>query len=152
MSGSAIPSPLSRYGGTFSNGGSTGPAFFGADRAVKDFGTTEGYTATMQRGAAAAGVGFGDILFGQACRGLLVQATGRDRDRPMPAAKLRGAAVPEQPESLRQFRPQQGWTSATVPDPETSSTDTAASILGFGNMGSWSAAAFAPGATARVPT
>src|SRR5206468_1314779 len=59
------------YGGTFSNGqGSNGPGFSAVTAAVNDFGTSEGYTATMQRGAAPAGVGFGDILYGQGWAGI----------------------------------------------------------------------------------
>src|ERR1700687_1613767 len=58
------------YGGTFSSGGITGPGFASATAAVNDFGTSEGYTAGMQRGAAAAGVGAGDILYGQGFAGI----------------------------------------------------------------------------------
>src|SRR5947208_13397282 len=50
------------YGGTFSSGkGGSGPGFTSATAAVQDFGTSEGYTADVQRGAAAAGVGNGDV-------------------------------------------------------------------------------------------
>src|SRR5207244_4864074 len=56
------------YGGTFSSGG-IGPGFTSAIAAVQDFGTSEGYTADVQRGAAAAGVGHGDILYGHGVSG-----------------------------------------------------------------------------------
>jgi len=39
------------YGGTFASGGETGPGFTTAVASVEDFGTDEGYTADVQRGA-----------------------------------------------------------------------------------------------------
>src|SRR5205807_9182391 len=64
-------------GGTFSGGGGIGPGFSSATASVQNFGTSEGYTADVQRGAAAAGVGNGDILYGQGYLGVYwYQATG----------------------------------------------------------------------------
>src|SRR5205823_6749356 len=59
------------YGGTFSDGqGHLGPGFTAAVGSINDFGTNEGYAATVQRGAAATGGGLGDSFYGQGFAGV----------------------------------------------------------------------------------
>ncbi len=95
------------YGGTpFSTQAQPlGPGFLGTVVSIHDFGTVEGYTADMQRGAAATGAGVGDSIYGQGFAGIylvlrdrLVAVIRRERCRPP------NPAIPEFAEFLRQFR------------------------------------------------
>ena len=140
------------YGGTFSNGqGSTGAGFTSAIAAVKDFGTSEGYTANVQRGAAAAGVGDGDILYGQGYAGVYwYSATGETAKTDAAGNTYNVLQYQSTPNFYGNFGSQQGWTQHNgFQILKTSTSDTYASILGFGDDGIVvGPQAFAPGANA----
>jgi len=139
------------YGGTFSIGGSTGAGFTSAIAAVKDFGTSEGYTANVQRGAAAAGVGDGDILYGQGFAGVYwYKATGETAKTDAAGNTYNVLQYQSTPNFYGNFGSQEGWTSANgFQILKAGSSDTYASILGFGNDGIVvGPQAFAPGANA----
>jgi hypothetical protein len=129
---------LIAYGGTFANGqGTTGPGFSAATAAVRDFGTSEGYTATMQRGAAAAGVGDGDVLYGQGYAGIYwYSATGKTAAIDAAGNTYQVLQYQSSPNFYGNFGTLQGWTSANgFQILKTSAGDASASILGFGNDG-----------------
>jgi hypothetical protein len=140
------------YGGTFSDGqGHLGPGFSSAMASVNDFGTNEGYAATVQRGAAATGAGVGDSFYGQGFAGVFWYAA----TSAMPQLDAVGQTYDvltyqTSPNFYGNFGSQQGWT----PDNgfqilKAKSGDGFASILGFGNDGIIvGPEAFAPGATA----
>ena len=139
------------YGGTFSGGGSTGPGFTSASAVINDFGTSEGYTADVQRGAAAAGVGNGDILYGQGFAGVWwYAATGATAKTDAAGSPYNVLQYQSTPNLYGNFGSQEGWTSANgFQILKTSASDTYASILGFGYNGIVvGPQAFAPGATA----
>jgi hypothetical protein len=140
------------YGGTFSNGqGSDGPGFSGVTAAVKDFGSSEGYTAADQRGAAAAGVGAGDILYGQGYAGIYwYEATGETAETDAAGNTYQMLQYQSSPNLYGNFGSNQGWTSDNgFQILKTTSTDSSASILGFGDDGIVVGPdAFASGATA----
>ena len=126
------------YGGTFANSqGSDGPGFSGAIAAVNDFGTSEGYTTTMQRGAAAAGVGDGDILYGQGYAGVYwYSATGETANTDAAGNTYNVLQYQSTPSFYGNFGSQEGWTSDNgFQILKTSSSDGSASILGFGDDG-----------------
>jgi hypothetical protein len=126
------------YGGTFSNGqGSDGPGFSGVTAAVEDFGTGEGYTAADQRGAAAAGIGDGDILYGQGYAGIYwYEATGETAETDAAGNTYQMLQYQSSPNLYGNFGSNQGWTSDNgFQILKTTSTDSSASILGFGDDG-----------------
>jgi len=125
------------YGGTFSSGASTGPGFTSVTAAVQDFGTSEGYTASMQRGAAAAGVGDGDILYGQGFAGVYwYKATSETAKIDAAGHTYEVLQYQSTPNLYGNFGSQQGWSSANgFQILKTASTDASASILGFGYDG-----------------
>ena len=100
------------YGGTFSDGqGSTGAGFTSAIAAVKDFGTNEGYTANVQRGAAATGVGVGDSLYGQGFAGVYwYAATGATAQTDAAGHTYNVLQYQTSPNLYGNFGSQQGWT------------------------------------------
>src|SRR5947208_3023107 len=124
------------YGGTFASGG-TGPGFTSAIAAVQDFGTSEGYTADVQRGAAAAGVGDGDILYGQGFAGVYwYSAIGATAKTDAAGHAYEVLQYQTSPNLYGNFGSQQGWSSANgFQILKTSTSDTTASILGFGDDG-----------------
>jgi hypothetical protein len=137
------------YGGTFSSGGSDGSGFGSATAAVDDFGTSEGYTADVQRGAAAAGVG--DILYGQGYAGIYwYEATGETAKTDAAGNTYDVLQYQTSPNFYGNFGTDQGWTSDNgFQILKTTSTDSSASILGFGDDGIVVGPdAFASGATA----
>jgi probable HAF family extracellular repeat protein len=140
------------YGGTFSDGqGGTGSGFSTAVAAVNDFGTSEGYTADDQRGAAAAGVGDGDILYGQGYAGVYwYSATSETAETDAAGNTYDVLQYQTSPNFYGNFGTDQGWTSDNgFQILKTSSTDSSASILGFGDDGIVVGPdAFASGATA----
>jgi autotransporter passenger strand-loop-strand repeat protein len=139
------------YGGTFSGGGSTGPGFSTAVAAVEDFGTSEGYTAADQRGAAAAGIGDGDILYGQGYAGIYwYEATGETTETDAAGNTYQMLQYQSSPNLYGNFGSNEGWTSDNgFQILKTTSTDATASILGFGDDGIVVGPdAFATGATA----
>jgi autotransporter passenger strand-loop-strand repeat protein len=125
------------YGGTFTSGGVTGPGFTSATAAVDDFGTSEGYTADDQRGAAAAGVGAGDILYGQGYAGIYwYEATGETAKTDAAGSTYDVLQYQTSPNFYGNFGSSEGWTSDNgFQILKTSSTDSSASILGFGDDG-----------------
>jgi probable HAF family extracellular repeat protein len=125
------------YGGTFSSGGSDGPGFSSVSAAVNDFGSSEGYTADVQRGAAAAGVGDGDILYGQGYAGVYwYEATGETAETDAAGNTYDVLQYQTSPNFYGNFGTDQGWTSDNgFQILKTSSTDNSASILGFGYSG-----------------
>ncbi len=140
------------YGGTFANvNGQPGPGFSSAVASVKDFGTDEGYTANAQRGAAAAGVGDGDVLYGQGYAGIYwYAATGETPQTDAAGNTYEMLQYQTSPDLYGNFGTAEGWT----PDNgfeilKTTASDGYASILGFGDAGIVvGPQAFAPGATA----
>jgi len=129
---------LIAYGGTFSDGeGSTGAGFSDVTVAVKDFGTNEGYTADVQRGAAAAGVGDGDILYGQGYAGVYwYEATGETATTDAAGNTYDVLQYQTSPNLYGNFGSQEGWTSDNgFQILKTDSSDATASILGFGDAG-----------------
>jgi autotransporter passenger strand-loop-strand repeat protein len=126
------------YGGTFSDvEGGTGPGFTAATAVVNDFGTAEGYTADMQRGAAAAGVGAGDIIYGQGIAGIYwYEATGETAKTDAAGNTYDVLQYQTSPNLYGDFGTQQGWTKENgFQILKTSSADASASILGFGDEG-----------------
>ncbi len=139
------------YGGTFSNGQNTGPGFTNAVASVQDFGTAEGYTASVQRGVAATGAGVGDTIYGQGFAGVYwYAATGATPQTDANGHTINVLQYQSTPNLYANFGSQQGWT----PDNgfqilKTSVSDSYASILGFGFAGIVvGPQAFAPGADA----
>ncbi len=141
------------YGGTFNNGQGVGPGFTSALPAVQDFGTSEGYTANVQRGVAATGAGVGDTIYGQGFVGVYWYAATAST----PLTDLSGKTVKElqyqtSPNLYANFGSQEGWT----PDNgfqilKAATSDAYASILGFGSAGIVvGPQAFAPNATAAA--
>jgi hypothetical protein len=125
------------YGGTFAGGGGTGPGFSSSVASVEDFGTSEGYTASAQRGAAAAGVGDGDILYGQGYAGVYwYEATGESAKTDAAGITYEVLQYQATPSLYGNFGTQQGWTSDNgFQILKTGSSDSSASILGFGDAG-----------------
>jgi len=143
------------YGGTFSSGGVTGPGFTAATASVQDFGTSEGYTADVQRGAAAAGIGNGDILYGQGFAGVYwYSATGETAKTDDSGHTYEVLQYQTSPNLYGNFGSQQGWSSANgFQILKTSTSDAAASILGFGYSGIVvGPQALRPGRARRAPT
>ncbi len=139
------------YGGTFANGGQTGPGFSPAVASVRDFGTDEGYTASAQRGAAAVGVGDGDILYGQGFAGIYwYAATGETPQTDAAGDTYDVLQYQTSPDLYGNFGTAQGWTPANGFEIlKSTASDGYASILGFGDAGIVvGPQAFAPGATA----
>jgi ELWxxDGT repeat protein len=140
------------YGGTFSNSlGQAGPGFSTAVAAVQDFGTNEGYTASVQRGVAATGAGVGDTIYGQGFAGVYwYSATGQTPAQDVTGTTYEVLHYQTSPNFYGNFGSLQGWT----PDNgfqilKATTGDAFASILGFGNDGIIvGPQAFAPGATA----
>ena len=140
------------YGGTYASGQGTGPGFSGAVASVNDFGTSEGYTASVQRGVAptSAGTG-GDTIYGQGFAGVYWYAPNGE------AAKYDAAGNPyyvlqyqSTPSLYGNFGSQQGWTPSNgFQIVRATTSDAYASIIGFGANGIVvGPQAFAPGATA----
>src|SRR5205085_6776921 len=125
------------YGGTFTSGASTGPGFTSATAAVNDFGTSEGYTADVQRGAAAADVGNGDVLYGQGFAGVYwYKATGETAKIDDAGHTYKVLQYQTAPNLYGNFGSQQGWTPSNgFQILKTGAGDAAASILGFGYDG-----------------
>src|SRR5579864_2924448 len=117
------------YGGTFSGGGGTGP----------------GFTSVV------AAVGDGDILYGQGYAGVYwYEATGETAKTDAAGNTYEVLQYQTTPNLYGNFGSQEGWTSDNgFQILKTTSTDTSASILGFGYSGIVVGPdAFATGATA----
>ena len=91
----------------------------------------------MQRGAAAAGVGDGDILYGQGFAGVYwYSATGETANTDAAGHTYEVLQYQTSPNLYGNFGSQQGWTSSNgFQILKTSTGDAAASILGFGYNG-----------------
>ena len=105
-----------------------GPNFANAIAAVHNFGSTEGYTAVVQRGAADTGDTIAPTVYGQGFKGVYwYDATGGTAANP---------TYQSTPNLYPNFGSQQGWTPANGFDVvKADSSDAYASILGFGNAG-----------------
>ena len=105
-----------------------GPTFTNAIAAVHDFGSAEGYTAAVQRGAADTGDSIAPTVYGQGFKGVYwYDATGGTGTDP---------TYQSTPNLYPDFGSQQGWTPANGFDVvKADSSDAYASILGFGNAG-----------------
>ena len=105
-----------------------GPTFTNAIAAVHDFGSAEGYTAAVQRGAADTGDSIAPTVYGQGFKGVYwYDATGGTGTDP---------TYQSTPNLYPNFGSQQGWTPANGFDVvKADSSDAYASILGFGNAG-----------------
>ncbi len=140
------------YGGTFSDGqGHTGPGFTPAVAAVNDFGTNEGYTSAVQRGAAMTGSGVGASIYGQGFSGIYwYGATGATPQTDATGKTYDVLQYQSTPNLYGNFGSQEGWTPANgFQVVKASTADSFASILGFGNDGIVvGPQAFAPNATA----
>lgn len=126
---------------------------------IHDFGSDEGYTAAAQRGAALAGYGVAEVVYGQGYAGIYwygattaaLHEDGAGKSYQIPSYETA-------PHLYGQFGSQQGWTVHNGFEVvKVSSSDTFASILGFGNDGVIvGPQAFGPGASASqsylVPT
>ena len=105
-----------------------GPTFTNAIAAVHDFGSAEGYTAAVQRGAADTGDSIAPTVYGQGFKGVYwYDATGGTGTDP---------TYQSTPNLYPDFGSQQGWTPANGFDVvKADSSDAYASILGFGGAG-----------------
>ncbi len=143
---------LISYGGSFNNSGTgIGPGYTNAAGAVQDFGTAEGYTVGVQRGAAATGAGFGETLYGQGFAGVYWYAANGETPHTDDLGKTYDILQYQSaPNLYGNFGSQQGWTPHNgFQILKASTSDSYASILGFGAAGIIvGAQAFAPGATA----
>jgi hypothetical protein len=105
-----------------------GPTFTTAIAVVHNFGTSQGYTTTVQRGAADTGDSIAPTVYGQGFKGVYwYAATGGTATNPtyQSTANL-----------YPNFGSQQGWSTANGFDVvKAHSTDGFASILGFGGAG-----------------
>ncbi len=140
------------YGGTFSDGqGHTGPGFTAAVASVDDFGTEEGYSASVQRGAAMTGAGDGASIYGQGFLGVFwYAATGETPQTDVAGKTYDVLQYQSTPNLYGNFGSQEGWTPANgFQVVKASTADSFASILGFGNFGIVvGPQAFSPNATA----
>ena len=80
---------------------------------MQDFGTNEGYTTVVQRGAAATGVGSGDSLYGQGFAGVYwYSATGETAKTDAAGHTYEVLQYQTSPNLYGNFGSQQGWSSA----------------------------------------
>jgi hypothetical protein len=123
----------------FGEGTASGPGFTGDKVVVNDFGTAEGYTAAVQRGAADTGNGVAPTVYGQGFAGVYwYAATGGTGNNP---------TYQSAPSLYPDFGSHEGWTPANGFDVvKAQASDAYASILGFGAAGIVvGPEAFAPG-------
>ncbi|HJE24710.1 MAG TPA: VCBS domain-containing protein [Methylorubrum populi] len=146
------------YGGVFLSNGITGadgenhngPAFTKATVLVSDFGTNQGYTAEMQRGAALTGAGTAETIYGQGNAGLYwYEATGSTTHTDAAGKAYTTPTYSDTPHLYADFGTAQGWTEHNgFQILKTGAGDAYASILGFGTFGIVvGEQAFAPGAS-----
>ena len=134
------------FGGTWPSG----PGFAGFTALLNDLGVAQGFTQAHQRGAANAGYGLAEIIYGQGDNGIVWYGATQTEIRSIEGQPTPVPVYEASPHLYANFGIDQGWTVHHSFDIVKASTaDSFASILGFGNSGIVVGPdAFAPGADA----